>query len=86
MPHLHTLGILSGTDSHERDSVTMLRIHVCLNLKNEAAKVLLFSTYDPRLRFSVLRLGSPVYKILKHFFYTKISQSRTKINRGQVTL
>ena len=84
--HLHASFILAGTDAHKRDAVAVIRVHICLNLKDESAEVFLLRVDDSGLSLSALGRRSPLDEIFEHFLDAEVSQCGAKEHRGQLSL
>src|SRR4051812_38689193 len=84
MLHLHPRLEPAGTDAHEGHAISMLRIHVRLNLEHEPGELLIRWMYEPRRRFSRRRLRRELEKLAKERLDAKIRQRPSKKPRREL--
>ena len=76
--YLHTGLELAGYNTHERDTVTVRLVHICLDLKDKRGKIIGkrtdFSCDSP----SRQRRSSHLQEMLQKGLYTKVGQSGTE--------
>ena len=71
-------------DTHESDTVMMLRIHICLDLENEAGERRIFRLDGAFQRLSRFRLRRKLEVFLQKWLYAEIRHSRSEEHRCQL--
>ena len=82
---LHALFIFTRHHTQEGHAVTMFRVHVGLNFKDEAGEFLLRRFHFTDVRRARHRCGRPLHQAIQHMVHTKVTQRGTKEDRGDFT-
>ncbi len=78
MRDFHAATVFAGANTHERDTVAMARIHVCLNLENETGQLVFIGLYPALLGFACERSGCVAYEFVKQLFNAEVRQGGTE--------
>ncbi|RMO66656.1 hypothetical protein ALQ39_00548 [Pseudomonas amygdali pv. eriobotryae] len=84
--HFHSLVVTARTDTHERDTVAVLGVHVRLDLEHETAEFL-FGRFDGALVGHACQwLGSPVHHGIEYMVDAEVAQRGAEKQRGQLAV
>ena len=77
---IHFPGCLkfSGADTHEGNTVSVVLIHICLNLKHKGGKLFFHWVNLTNVRFSWKRRRGHFQEMFQKGFHTKVGKSGTK--------
>ncbi len=86
MAQFHAFFILAGADPHKGNPVTVLGIHVCLDLEYETAEFLFDRLYVTLVGRAGERLWRPVHDRVQDMIDTEVAQGCTKEDRCHLAL
>lgn len=85
LTQLHALLVLTGDHAHKGDAVTVFRIHVGLNFKDEAGELLFLRFYFAGVGFARHRLRGPLHQTVEHMVNAEVTECGTEEDRGNFT-
>ena len=86
MIDLHTSSKLTRTDTHKCNTVTMILVHVCLNLKYKSGKIFRKWIYHSNVCLTSHRRIRHLQKVLQKGLHTEVRQRRSEKHRRKLTL
>ena len=73
LTQLHALLILTGHHAHKGHAVTVFRIHVGLNFKDETGKFLFFRRHFTGIGFTRHRRRRPLNQAIQHMIHAEVT-------------
>ena len=78
MQHANSLAVLARADSHKGDPVSMSRVHIRLNLKNETGHLFFSWPYLALFALTIQRRRRIINEFIQQLFDAEVTHRRPK--------